>query len=122
MLQRRVPEQKQREKPNCCSWTALSSTRSVRPRQRLNERMIFRKIVLGAGLEPASLSAYAPQTYVSASSTTRASRGSKLSADSNRWQVSFPFMHARAHVRNRGLETNRISYRMKYQRFAIKLR
>jgi len=30
------------------------------------------KIVLGAGLEPASLSAYAPQTYVSASSTTRA--------------------------------------------------
>ena len=32
------------------------------------------KIVLGAGLEPASLSAYAPQTYVSASSTTRALR------------------------------------------------
>jgi hypothetical protein len=30
------------------------------------------KIVLGAGLEPASLSAYAPQTYVSANSTTRA--------------------------------------------------
>ncbi len=46
------------------------------------------EIVLGAGLEPASLSAYAPQTYVSASSTTRASRGSKLSADRNRWQVS----------------------------------
>jgi hypothetical protein len=33
------------------------------------------EIVLGAGLEPASLSAYAPQTYVSASSTTRASVG-----------------------------------------------
>ena len=33
-----------------------------------------RNIVLGAGLEPASLSAYAPQTYVSTSSTTRASR------------------------------------------------
>jgi hypothetical protein len=32
----------------------------------------LKKIVLGAGLEPASLSAYAPQTYVSASSTTRA--------------------------------------------------
>ena len=31
--------------------------------------------MLGAGLEPASLSAYAPQTYVSASSTTRASVG-----------------------------------------------
>jgi hypothetical protein len=49
------------------------------------------EIVLGAGLEPASLSAYAPQTYVSASSTTRASRGSKLSADGNRWQVSSAF-------------------------------
>ncbi len=48
----------------------------------------LQEIVLGAGLEPASLSAYAPQTYVSASSTTRASRGSKLSADGNRWQVS----------------------------------
>jgi hypothetical protein len=35
----------------------------------------WQAIVLGAGLEPASLSAYAPQTYVSASSTTRASRG-----------------------------------------------
>jgi len=45
-------------------------------------------IVLGAGLEPASLSAYAPQTYVSASSTTRALRGSKLSADGSGWQVS----------------------------------
>ena len=44
-------------------------------------------MVLGAGLEPASLSAYAPQTYVSASSTTRASRECKLSADGNRWQV-----------------------------------
>ena len=44
--------------------------------------------MLGAGLEPASLSAYAPQTYVSASSTTRASRGRKLSADGNCWQVS----------------------------------
>ena len=50
------------------------------------------EIVLGAGLEPASLSAYAPQTYVSASSTTRASRGSKLSADGNRWQVSSVFL------------------------------
>ena len=49
------------------------------------------EIVLGAGLEPASLSAYAPQTYVSASSTTRASRGSKLSADGNGWQVSTVF-------------------------------
>ncbi len=49
------------------------------------------EIVLGAGLEPASLSAYAPQTYVSASSTTRASRGSKLSADGNGWQVSSVF-------------------------------
>ena len=47
--------------------------------------------MLGAGLEPASLSAYAPQTYVSASSTTRASRVSKLSADSNNWQVSSVF-------------------------------
>ncbi len=51
----------------------------------------LQEIVLGAGLEPASLSAYAPQTYVSASSTTRASRGSKLSADGNRWQVSSIF-------------------------------
>lgn len=50
------------------------------------------KIVLGAGLEPASLSAYAPQTYVSTSSTTRASRGrSKLSAHGDRWQVSSVF-------------------------------
>ncbi len=49
-------------------------------------------IVLGAGLEPASLSAYAPQTYVSAISTTRASRGKEPSADGNDWQVSFPFM------------------------------
>ena len=49
------------------------------------------EMVLGAGLEPASLSAYAPQTYVSASSTTRASRGSKLSADGNGWQVSSVF-------------------------------
>jgi hypothetical protein len=48
-------------------------------------------MVLGAGLEPASLSAYAPQTYVSASSTTRASRGSKLSADDDSWQVSSVF-------------------------------
>ena len=48
-------------------------------------------LVLGAGLEPASLSAYAPQTYVSASSTTRASRGSKLSAGENSWQVSSVF-------------------------------
>jgi len=39
------------------------------------ERPVSQKIVLGAGLEPASLSAYAPQTYVSASSTTRAPRG-----------------------------------------------
>ena len=54
--------------------------------QRLSQ-----EIVLGAGLEPASLSAYAPQTYVSASSTTRASRGSKLSAVGNDWQVPFPF-------------------------------
>jgi hypothetical protein len=46
--------------------------------------------VLGAGLEPASLSAYAPQTYVSASSTTRASRG-EFSADGNDWQVSSVF-------------------------------
>jgi hypothetical protein len=29
-------------------------------------------MVLGAGLEPARLSPYAPQTYVSANSTTRA--------------------------------------------------
>jgi hypothetical protein len=47
-------------------------------------------MVLGAGLEPASLSAYAPQTYVSASSTTRASRG-EFSADGNDWQVSSVF-------------------------------
>ena len=46
--------------------------------------------MLGAGLEPASLSAYAPQTYVSASSTTRASRG-EFSADGNDWQVSSVF-------------------------------
>ncbi len=31
-------------------------------------------IVPGTGLEPARLSAYAPQTYVSTSSTTRAGR------------------------------------------------
>ena len=48
-------------------------------------------MVLGAGLEPASLSAYAPQTYVSASSTTRASRTVKLSADGKNWQVSSIF-------------------------------
>jgi len=48
-------------------------------------------MVLGAGLEPASLSAYAPQTYVSASSTTRASRESKPSADDDGWQVSSVF-------------------------------
>ena len=51
-----------------------------------------RGIVLGAGLEPASLSAYAPQTYVSTSSTTRASRGRKLSAGGNDWQVSSVFL------------------------------
>jgi hypothetical protein len=39
-------------------------------------RLPLKKEVLGAGLEPASLSAYAPQTYVSASSTTRALCGS----------------------------------------------
>ena len=43
--------------------------------QIASERTVSQKIVLGAGLEPASLSAYAPQTYVSASSTTRAPRG-----------------------------------------------
>jgi hypothetical protein len=48
--------------------------------------------MLGAGLEPASLSAYAPQTYVSASSTTRASRRSKLSALGNDWQVLSVFL------------------------------
>src|SRR5206468_12800135 len=47
--------------------------------------------MLGAGLEPASLSAYAPQTYVSASSTTRAFESEKLSADGNGWQVSSVF-------------------------------
>jgi hypothetical protein len=47
--------------------------------------------VLGAGLEPASLSAYAPQTYVSASSTTRALESEKLSAEESDWQVSFVF-------------------------------
>jgi len=51
-------------------------------------------MVLGAGLEPASLSAYAPQTYVSASSTTRASRESKPSADDDGWQVSSVFLLA----------------------------
>ena len=62
------------------------------------------KMVPRAGLEPASLSAYAPQTYVSTSSTTRASRGSKLSADGNPWQVSsvpLTRAHAHAHARNR---------------------
>jgi hypothetical protein len=49
-------------------------------------------MVLGAGLEPASLSAYAPQTYVSASSTTRALRRSKLSALGNDWQVPSVFL------------------------------
>ena len=48
--------------------------------------------MLGAGLEPASLSAYAPQTYVSASSTTRALETKKLSAEQNNWQVSFHFL------------------------------
>ena len=46
--------------------------------------------MLGAGLEPASLSAYAPQTYVSASSTTRAPRG-EFSAEGHDWQVSSVF-------------------------------
>ena len=54
--------------------------------QRLSQ-----KIVLGAGLEPASLSAYAPQTYVSAIPPPERSRGSKLSADGNGWQVSTVF-------------------------------
>ena len=54
----------------------------------------LQEIVLGAGLEPASLSAYAPQTYVSASSTTRALRGSKLSAVRNDWQVPFLYWPA----------------------------
>src|SRR5947207_3643391 len=67
----------------------------------------LQKIVLGAGLEPASLSAYAPQTYVSASSTTRASRGSKLSADDNGWQVSSAFFLVVVVIRR--LRTNRIS-------------
>ena len=48
-------------------------------------------MVLGAGLEPASLSAYAPQTYVSASSTTRAVESEKLSAHRTAWQVSSMF-------------------------------
>src|SRR5436190_10098688 len=42
---------------NCCGHMATSFLQGV---------------VLGAGLEPARLSAYAPQTYVSANSTTRA--------------------------------------------------
>ena len=50
-------------------------------------------LVLGAGLEPASLSAYAPQTYVSAIPPPER-RGSKLSADGNRWQVSTEFFLA----------------------------
>ena len=33
---------------------------------------VFREVVRGTGLEPARLSPYAPQTYVSANSTTRA--------------------------------------------------
>jgi hypothetical protein len=49
----------------------------------------FVKIMLGAGLEPASLSAYAPQTYVSANSTTRALREGEVSAGGDHWQVSF---------------------------------
>jgi hypothetical protein len=48
--------------------------------------------MLGAGLEPASLSAYAPQTYVSASSTTRAFESEKLSPEGSNWQVSFHFL------------------------------
>ena len=50
------------------------------------------EIVLGAGLEPASLSAYAPQTYVSAiPPPERLDARAKVSADGNRWQVSSRF-------------------------------
>ena len=51
------------------------------------------KEVLGAGLEPACLSAYAPQTYVSAIPPPELyARGSKLSAYSNRLQVAVASM------------------------------
>src|SRR5207248_8063669 len=81
------------------------------------------RLCSGRDLNPQAFSAYAPQTYVSASSTTRASRGSKLSADGNGWQVSsVVFLLMLLLMLDRGLETNRILCRMKYQRFAIKLR
>ena len=51
----------------------------------------LQEIVLGAGLEPASLSAYAPQTYVSASSTTRASRGENFPQTATPGKCRFRF-------------------------------
>ena len=51
-----------------CYAKGLTATRSQR-------KCVFAKIfevVRGTGLEPARLSPYAPQTYVSANSTTRA--------------------------------------------------
>ena len=48
-----------------------SRMRTTGPRQNPLPRRLW-KMVLGAGLEPARLSPYAPQTYVSANSTTRA--------------------------------------------------
>ncbi len=52
-----------------------------------------KEIVLGAGLEPACLSAYAPQTYVSAIPPPELyAPGSKLSAYSNRLQVALASM------------------------------
>src|SRR5574338_221032 len=69
------------------------------------------ELVLGAGLEPASLSAYAPQTYVSAIPPPERGRGSKLSAERTDWQVSsvglqfvlacLPVAFAKAGNRNR---------------------
>jgi hypothetical protein len=52
---------------------------------------LLHQIVLGAGLEPASLSAYAPQTYVSASSTTRASRGENFPQTTTTGKCRFRF-------------------------------
>ena len=47
-------------------------------------------MVLGAGLEPACLSAYAPQTYVSAIPPPER-RDGEFSADESGWQVSSDF-------------------------------
>ena len=67
--------------------------------------------MLGAGLEPASLSAYAPQTYVSAIPPPERREEQTFRRRQPLASVEYILLtraHAHARAHNRGLETNRI--------------